>query len=201
MSRQQEEKKLGTCTLEGETVRLEPLRLAHAEALVSAGHIDDWTWLSKDLSTLEAMKEWINEALKAQEDGQQYPFTVVHKPQDRIVGSTRYMDIREEAKGVEIGGTWYSPSVWGTTINPETKYLLLQHAFESWGAIRVQIKTDIMNTHSQNAILKLGAKFEGQLRNHMIRRDGSIRHTMMYSITIEEWAKVKANLQKRLETL
>lgn len=199
--KQQEERKLGPCTLEGRTVRLEPLKLEHAEPLFLAGHEDDWTWLSKDLSTPESMKEWINEALKAQEACQQFPFTVVHKPQGRVVGSTRYMDIHPEAKGVEIGWTWHSPSLWGTTVNPETKYLLLQHAFDDWGAIRVQIKTDIMNKHSQNAIIKLGAKFEGQLRNHMIRKDGTIRHTMMYSITREEWPSVKANLQKRLEAL
>jgi len=144
------------------------------------------------------MKDWVIEALKAQEKGQEFPFTVFHKSQNGIIGSTRYMDIRSAAKGVEIGWTWYSPSVWGTNVNPEAKLLLLQHAFEDWGAIRVQLKTDNNNKHSQNAILKLGAKFEGQLRNHMIRIDGTIRHTMMYSITREEWPTVKSNLHKRL---
>jgi len=150
---------------------------------------------------MDSMKDWINKTLKAQEVGQECPFTVFHKQQNRIIGSTRYMDIRPAAKGVEIGGTWYSPSVWGTAVNPEAKMLLLQHAFEDWGAIRVQLKTDVNNKHSQNAILKLGAKFEGQLRNHMIRRDGSFRDTMMYSITREEWPNVKNNLNKRLKLL
>lgn len=144
------------------------------------------------------MQEWILEALKAQEIGQQFPFTVVHKALGKIIGSTRYMEIRPEAKGVEIGGTWYSPSAWGTEVNPEAKLLLLQHAFEDWGAIRVQLKTDNMNEHSQRAILKLGAKFEGKLRNHRIRKDGTFRHSMMYSITKDEWPFVKSNLHKRL---
>jgi RimJ/RimL family protein N-acetyltransferase len=147
------------------------------------------------------MKSWITEALKAQETGLECPFIVFHKSQNRIVGSTRYMDIRPTAKGVEIGWTWYSTPVWGTNVNPEAKLLLLEHAFEDWGAIRVQLKTDNNNKRSQNAILKLGAKFEGQLRNHMIRRDGTFRHSMMYSITREEWPVVKSNLYKRLESL
>jgi RimJ/RimL family protein N-acetyltransferase len=101
--------------------------------------------------------------------------------------------------GLEIGWTWYSPNVWGTRVNPEAKLLLLQHAFEDWGAIRVQLKTDHENKHSQNAIKKLGAKFEGKLRNHMIRRDKTIRHSMMYSITREDWPVVRAKLRERLE--
>ena len=195
------QKQLGPCVLDGNVIRLEPLRPEHAESLLVAGHSDDWTWLPNNLSTMDSMKDWINKTLKAQEVGQECPFTVFHKQQNRIIGSTRYMDIRPAAKGVEIGGTWYSPSVWGTAVNPEAKMLLLQHAFEDWGAIRVQLKTDVNNKHSQNAILKLGAKFEGQLRNHMIRRDGSFRDTMMYSITREEWPNVKNNLNKRLKLL
>jgi N-acetyltransferase len=174
------------------------MRMEHAETLVAVGHKDDWNWLSKDLSTLRVMKEWMQETLRAQTNGEQCPFVVLYKPQNRIIGSTRYMDIRPAEKGVEIGGTWYSPEFWGTNVNPEAKLLLLQHAFEDWGAIRVQLKTDNNNKHSQNAILKLGAKFEGQLRNHMIRRDGTIRDSMMYSITREEWPTVKSNLHKRL---
>jgi RimJ/RimL family protein N-acetyltransferase len=194
----QGQEELGPCVLEGETVRLEPLNLDHAQSLVEAGKGFDWAWLSRDLSTTDSMKGWIIEALQAQAKSLEFPFTVFHKSQNRIIGSTRYMDIRSAAKGVEIGWTWYSPSVWGTNVNPEAKLLLLQRAFEDWGAIRVQLKTDNKNKHSQNAILKLGAKFEGQLRNHMIRRDGTIRHTMMYSITREEWPTVKSNLHKRL---
>lgn len=144
------------------------------------------------------MKNWIAKALKAEAKEQEYPFAIFHKLEKSFIGSTRYLDIRPFAKGVEIGGTWYSPSMWGTDVNPEAKFLLLEHAFGDWGAIRVQLKTDVNNTRSQNAILKLGAKFEGRLRNHMIRRDGSFRDTMMYSITREEWPTVKNNLNRRL---
>jgi N-acetyltransferase len=196
----QGKKQFGPCVLDGETIRLEPLKMEHAETLVEAGRGIDWAWFSKDLSTLSSMREWIYETVKAQETGQECPFAVYHKLEARFVGSTRYLDIQPASNGVEIGGTWYSPSVWGTNVNPEAKFLLLRHAFEDWGAIRVQLKTDNFNKHSQNAILKLGAKFEGQLRNHRIRRDGTFRHSMMYSITREEWPDVKSKLQKRLAT-
>ena len=159
---------LGPCVLEGETVRLEPLNLDHAQSLVEAGKGFDWAWLSRELSSLDSMQEWITETLRSQQTGQEYPFAVCHKNQNKVVGSTRYMDIQSASKGVEIGWTWYSPSVWGTAVNPEAKLLLLQHAFEDWGAIRVQLKTDHMNKHSQNAILKLGAKFEGQLQKSQV---------------------------------
>jgi RimJ/RimL family protein N-acetyltransferase len=110
------------------------------------------------------------------------------------------MDIQPSHKGVEVGGTWYSPSAQGTVVNPECKLLLLKHAFEDWGAARVQLKTDVKNARSQRAILKMGAKFEGKLRNHRIRRDGTLRDTMMYSITSEEWPEVKAGLEDRISS-
>ena len=100
---------------------------------------------------------------------------------------------------VEIGSTWYSLDSQGTVVNPECKCLLLKHAFEDWGAIRVQLGTDANNVHSQRAILKLGAKFEGRLRNHGFRQDGSIRDTMLYSIISSEWPTVKKGLEARME--
>ena len=110
--------------------------------------------------------------LRAEERGTEYPFTVFRKDDHKVLGSTRYMDVRPLQRGVEIGWTWYTSRVWGTVVNPECKFLMLRHAFEDWNAVRVQLKTDNNNVHSQNAILKLGAKFEGGLRNHRIRRDG-----------------------------
>ena len=101
-------------------------------------------------------------------------------------------------EATEIGWTWYSPSVWGTVLNPECKLLLLAHAFEDWGAVRVQLKTDNNNLRSQRAILKLGAKYEGRLRHHRFRADGTLRDTMMYSILREEWAGVKVSLLARI---
>ena len=111
--------------------------------------------------------------LEAEESGTEYPFTVIQKGGHKVLGSTRYMDVRPLQRGVEIGGTWYTSKVWGTVVNPECKFLLLRHAFEDWNAVRVQLKTDNNNVHSQNAILKLGAKYEGRLRNHRIRQDGT----------------------------
>ena len=190
---------LGPCTLEGEFVRLEPLKTEHRDALVSAAQDSDWSWLSIDGTSRDQMSGWIGDAILAQEKGTEYPFIVRSKLTGEIVGSTRYMDVRPPQKGVEIGWTWYSSRVWGTVVNPECKLLMLSHAFEDWGAIRVQLKTDSNNTHSQRAILKLGAKFEGRLRNHRLRKDGSRGDSMMYSITAEEWANgVKENLLARI---
>jgi RimJ/RimL family protein N-acetyltransferase len=98
-----------------------------------------------------------------------------------------------------IGWTWYSPEAWGRSVNPEAKLLLLEHAFETWGAVRVALKTDAKNLHSQAAIRKLGAKYEGTLRNHRIRRDGSLRDSVVFSIIDSEWPGVKAALLRRLE--
>ncbi|MHB8108336.1 MAG: GNAT family N-acetyltransferase [Candidatus Cryosericum sp.] len=193
---------LGPCVLEGDHVRLEPLRPSHASELLSAAQDSDWSWMSLDARTKEAMAEWIAATLKAEELGTEYPFTVFRKDDRTVLGSTKYMDVRPLQRGVEIGWTWYTSSVWGTVVNPECKFLLLRHAFEDWNAVRVQLKTDNYNVHSQNAILKLGAKFEGRLRNHRIRRDGTAGDSMMYSITDGEWRdSIKRSLQKRIEDL
>jgi RimJ/RimL family protein N-acetyltransferase len=158
--------------------------------------------MSMDARTKETMAEWIAVALRAQERGTEYPFTVFRRDDHSVIGSTRYMDVRPAHRGVEIGGTWYTSKVWGTVVNPECKFLLLRHAFEDWNAVRVQLKTDNNNLHSQKAILKLGAKYEGRLRNHRVRQDGSSGDTMMYSITDGEWrGSIKESLQKRIDDL
>ena len=108
------QKELGPCTLEGKTIRLEPLKEEYAQALLEAGKSFDWAWLSRDLSSLESVKNWISEALKAQQAGKEFPFAVIlRQNNNKIIGSTRYVDVREEAMGVEIGWTWYSANVWG----------------------------------------------------------------------------------------
>jgi RimJ/RimL family protein N-acetyltransferase len=125
-------------------------------------------------------------------------YAVRDRASGAALGSTSFLDVRLEHRGVEIGFTWYSPSVRGTLANPECKFLLLRHAFESLGCVRVQLKCDARNAHSRAAILKLGATFEGILRRHMIVVDGFIRDTAMYSITDDEWPRVKAGLIERL---
>ncbi|MGA2198793.1 MAG: GNAT family protein [Nitrososphaerales archaeon] len=193
---------LGPCVLEGDHVRLEPLRPSHASELLAAAQDSEWSWMSMEPTTKATMTEWIAEALKAEERGIEYPFTVFRRYDQRVLGSTRYMDVRPLHRGVEIGTTWYASKVWGTVVNPECKFLLLRHAFEDWNAVRVQLKTDNNNVHSQNAILKLGAKFEGRLRNHRVRRDGSTGDSMIYSITDREWRdSIKESLRKRIDDL
>ncbi len=190
---------LGPTTLQGKQIRLEPLRREHAAALLAAGQAPEiWTWLSAAPTTLAGMEEWIAAALGAQDEGREVPFTVVDCSRERVIGSTRYMDIEAANRSVEIGWTWYTPDAWGTVVNPEAKYLLLRHAFEEWGAMRVALKTDTLNVQSQAAIRKLGARLEGALRNHRIRRDGTIRDTVLFSILDREWPEVKKALERRL---
>lgn len=190
---------LGPVTLRGRHVRLEPLRPSHAGALREVAQAKEiWTWMSAEPTTASAMEGWITWSLRLQQAGEEYPFTVVRLADERVIGSTRFMDIQAAHRGVEIGWTWYAPNTWGSVINPECKYLLFRHAFETWGAIRVALKTDRLNLHSQAAIKKLGATFEGTLRNHRIRRDGSLRDSVMFSVIASEWPAVKAALEERL---
>jgi N-acetyltransferase len=190
---------LGPVTLEGRRVRLEPLRPHHIPGLLKAGQAPEiWPWMFARLTTEEALAGFVADALKAEKAGREFAFAVVDPASGRALGSTRYMDVVAAHKGLEIGWTWYAPEVWGTDINPEAKLLLLQHAFETWGALRVQLKTDGRNLRSQAAIRKLGAQLEGTLRNHRIRPDGTLRDTVMFSIIDTEWPGVKAGLLRRL---
>jgi RimJ/RimL family protein N-acetyltransferase len=186
--------------LEGERVRLEPLAMTHADALQAAADSGDdvWSWLAYDLRRREQLSKWLEEALRQRDGGQEVPFAVVWKPEGRVVGSTRLMDIQPRHRGLEIGWTWYRRDLWGSKLNPECKLLLLRHAFETWGAIRVCLKTDVKNVHSQEAIKKLGAKYEGTLRNHYIRRDGTYRDSVYFSIIESEWPAVRRALEERL---
>ncbi len=187
-------------TLVGRTVRLEPLSEAHVPDLAAVG-LDDRIWrlmLYGRIRTEEQMRAWVRDLLQRQARGTDLPFAVVYLPTGRAVGGTRYMDIRPEHRGLEIGGTWYGLDYQGTAVNPESKYLLLRHAFESLGCLRVQFKTDVRNEHSQRAIERLGAVREGVLRNHLITPDGYVRSSVYYSLLAEEWPKVKARLEARL---
>lgn len=192
------EANLGPCTLEGNFVKLEPLRRHHADALTLAAGKLDFGWALTPLLSKTDVDKRIDDTLELEKKGQGYAFAVLFKKENRVVGSTSYFGIVPEHKRLEIGYTWYEQNMWGTFINPESKFLLLQHAFDDWHANRVQISTDVKNVHSQRAIAKLGAKFEGTLRSHAIRLDGSIRDTMMYSIISHDWPEVKKSLQRRL---
>jgi RimJ/RimL family protein N-acetyltransferase len=193
---------LGPVTLEGRHVRLEPLDDTHAADLLEAAASPEvWRWLPERVESEADLRRWIDAALAAQDAGSEYPFAVVDRSSGRAVGSTRYMDVSQAHRGVEVGWTWYRRADWGGHVNPEAKLLLLRHAFEGWGAIRLYLKTDSLNERSRAAILKLGARYEGDLRNHRIRPDGSYRHSSYYSILDSEWAAVRRGLEERLAAL
>lgn len=189
----------GEILLQGRHVRLEPLGAEHLQAIVRAARAPEiWQWLSVEIRDIASAQAFIDRAVANRQAGLEYPFAVIGLAQGRVIGSTRYLDVRPEHRTLEVGYTWYEPAVHGTFVNPECKLLLLRHAFEVWNANRVALKTDVRNLHSQAAIRKLGAQYEGTLRHDRIRRDGSIRDTVVFSVTRPEWPQVQAGLAARL---
>ncbi len=190
-------------TLPGQHVRLEPLTEAHVPDLAAVGLDPDiWRYmLYGNIDTAEKMLGFVRDLLARQARGTDLPFAVISQAAGRAIGCTRYLDIRPRDRGLEIGGTWYGAAYRRTAVNTECKYLLLRHAFEELGCIRVQFKTDQRNEPSQRAIERLGAVQEGILRNHMITPDGVIRHSVYYSIIDAEWPAVKARLENRVANL
>ena len=187
--------------LEGRHIRLEPLGLGHAPALFSASQVQDiWRWLPIPMfGSVDEVRHWIAEALRIQATETEVAFALVRQSDGVAVGSTRYLDIRRPHRALEIGWTWLALEAQRTPINTEAKLLLLTHAFEVYGAIRVQLKTDERNEKSRAAITRLGAVFEGILRNYQTRlHDGYVRNTAMHSITAAEWPAVKIRLKERL---
>jgi RimJ/RimL family protein N-acetyltransferase len=189
---------LGPIVLEGEYVRLEPLRMEHSEAVWEAAQKLDWSWFLDPLRSKEAVERRIERGLKGEENNQEFAFAVVSRRESQVIGSTSFLSVVQLHRRAEIGSTWYVPSQQGTAVNPECKFLLLGHAFENWGAVRIELRTDENNLHSQRAIAKLGAKFEGVMRNNGIRPDGSFRNAMLYSIIPSEWPEVKSKLLGRV---
>lgn len=188
-------------SLTGQHVRLDPLVPAHAPALFAASQTPEiWRWLPVPMfASVTDVEQWIAEARKAQATGAEVSFAIVRPSDGVAVGSTRYLDIRRPHRALEIGWTWLARSVQRTAVNTEAKLLLLIHAFETHDAVRVQLKTDERNEQSRAAILRLGATFEGILRNYQTRaHDGYVRNTAMHSITASEWPGVKASLQAKL---
>ena len=185
--------------LEGRHVRLESLTLEHTARLAEVGlDADLWTWIPTPVRTPEEMSAYVQTALKEQAAGSALPFALIEKSSGRTVGSTRYGNIDRYHHRVEIGWTWVARQWQRTAINTEAKYLLLRHAFETLGCIRVELKTDSLNDRSRTAILRIGARQEGIFRNHMITASGRIRHTVYFSIVDSEWPEVKARLEAKL---
>ena len=185
--------------LENPIVRLEPLNLTHIDELFHAAQAASiWTHMSVTLDSKEQVTHYVQDALEKMEAGTDFPFVIIDQQTNQVVGSTWFMDISHVHKRLEIGSTWLTPAVWRSAINTNCKYLLLQYGFEQLKFNRIQIKTDHMNVQSQKAIERLGATKEGTLKNHMIRKDGTQRHTVMYSITLNDWPIIQQHFLNNL---
>lgn len=189
------------CRLAGRLVVLEPLSEVHASDLADAAADGDlFTWMPTNLGdSREGVRDWIAAASASRQVRPEVPFAIIAKASGRAVGSSRFLELRPEHLRVEIGWTWLAQSVWRTGINVEAKLLLLTHAFERVGMRRVEFKTDARNARSRGALEALGAKFEGVLRKHMVVQHGAPRDSAYYSVIDDEWAEVKALLERRLE--
>jgi len=184
-------------TLTRRFVRLEPLTLAHGDALAAFAHEPSiWSWMPTRALDRSALDAWIGEALAGERAGTTLPFATVLLAENRVVGSTRFMNISARDGRMEIGATWVGLPYQRSVVNTEAKLLMLQHAFETLGATRVELKTHSENVKSRRAIERIGAMFEGIHRKHMLHNDGSRRDTAWYSIVDDEWAAVKAKLEE-----
>lgn len=188
-------------TLEGAVVRLEPIRREHADLFwdVAQSDLEDiFRWIPYSVRTQEDFHRIVDKALNEQQRGESVVFATVERSSGRTIGSTRFMNIDRTNRRVEIGSTWIAPAWQRTAVNTEAKYLMLRHAFEVWGCIRVELKTDALNQKSRNAILRIGAKEEGTLRRHLLTWTGRVRDTVYFSILDHEWPEVKARLESRM---
>lgn len=185
--------------LEGERVRLEPLTMDHLARLSEFALGDDlWRWMPYSVRTHGDLAKYIQASLEGQKAKTALPFATIERSSGNIVGTSRFMNIDSLHRRTEIGGTLVAPAWQRTFVNTEAKYLMLQHAFESWRCIRVEFKTDSLNERSRQAILRIGGKEEGIFRNHMLMPDGRIRHSVYYSIVDSEWPAIKQSLLAKL---
>lgn len=186
-------------TLEVEIVRLEPLALAHAAALAEAGlHPELWRLQPEPVESADDMRRYVERALAGQAAGACLPFAIVRRADGQVIGATRYMDIALPHKRLEIGATWLTPASQRSGANTEAKYLLLQHAFETIGIMRVVFKTEVTNLQSRQAILRIGGVEEGVFRKHLIAQSGRARDMVYFAILDEDWPAAKARLLARL---
>ena len=184
-------------TLEGSVVRLEPIRPEHASLFweVAKDSLDDiFHWIPYSMKTPADFERVVARAFEEQERAESIVFATVERTSGQVIGSTRFMNIDRANRRVEIGSTWIAPRWQRTAVNTEAKYLMLRHAFEVWKVVRVELKTDVLNQKSRNAILRLGAKEEGILRKHVVTHTGRIRDSVYFSILDTEWPEVKARL-------
>jgi RimJ/RimL family protein N-acetyltransferase len=190
---------LSPVTLRGRHVRLEPLGKEHVERLAPvASDRELWRLTREDASTPDALRAYIDRALESQAEGSALPFAIIEEATGRAIGSTRFGNYSAGDRRVEIGWTWLGQPWQRTAVNTEAKLLLLTHAFETLGLRRVELKTDVLNERSRNAILRLGATQEGIFREHMVTMSGRIRDSVWFSILAREWESVKARLNAAL---
>ena len=186
-------------TLTGRHVRLEPLRAEHVPALARVGLAPElWRWIPVPVTTPDEMHRYVATALDEQQRGVSLPFAIVDATSDEVIGSTRFGAIEPKHRRVEIGWTWLAVSHQRSAANTEAKRLLLGHAFEVLGAMRVELKTDALNEKSRNAIRRIGATEEGIFRKHLITASGRVRDTVYHSIIECEWPEVRRRLDERL---
>ncbi len=184
----------------GRHVRIEPLSPDHAADLLRAGEDGSiWTYMPNPVfREIDEVRDWIAAAETETKSGQQVAFAIIDTAACAAVGSTRFLNIRRPHRCLEIGYTWLAPSVQRSAINTECKLLLLEHAFETLGAVRVEFKTDGRNERSQRALERIGAVREGVFRRHMVMWDGFVRDSVYYSILDREWPAVKSRLREKL---
>jgi N-acetyltransferase len=190
-------------TLEGEAVRLLPLRREHWQPLwevAKESTADIFRWIPYPMRAPEDFQQWADKALAEQARGDSLVFATAERSSGQIIGSTRFMNIDPANRRVEIGSTWIAPPWQRSAINTEAKYMMLLHAFEQWGCVRVELKTDALNQKSRNAILRIGAKEEGTLRKHLVTHTGRIRDSVYFSILDTEWPAVKASLEAKVKS-
>jgi RimJ/RimL family protein N-acetyltransferase len=186
-------------TLTGRHIRLEPLTLEHVPGLAEVGLVPElWRLQPTAIESPVHMREYVAKALEEQARGVSLPFAIIEQSSGQVIGSTRYMDIAMAHRRVEIGATWLAPAWQRTAANTEAKLLLLTHAFERLGVIRVVFKTEVLNTQSRAALLRLGATEEGIFRQHLIADSGRRRDMVYFAILEDEWPGIRERLTGRL---
>lgn len=189
--------------LEGRVVRLQPLQRDHVPQLWAAAkdHVEEiFRWIPYSMQSQDDLERAAGKSLEEQQRGLSVPFATTERSSGKLIGMTRFMNIDAANRRVEIGSTWIAPAWQRTAVNTEAKYLMLRHAFEQWKCIRVELKTDSLNQRSRNAILRIGAKEEGTLRQHMVTHTGRLRDSVYFSILDREWPSVKQALEQKLST-
>ncbi len=189
---------IGPVTLEGAGVRMAPLTEAHEAELLAILDPTLTQWFPKSMQTREDVRAYIAEALAWQKAGTAVPFATIERASGKLIGTTRFANIDRANKRAEIGWTLVARAHQRSAVNTEAKLLMLTHAFETWGCIRVEFKTDSLNIQSRTALTRLGATEEGIFRNHVICASGRLRHSVYFSITNDEWPAIKQRLLRRL---